>query len=70
MFDVSINVAWMKRSATLAINEKVNALKEKGETVYHLGFGESPFQSTHVFKKRYVKMPIKKVIFPRKEFFP
>lgn len=30
-------------ASNLAFNENVKALKAKGETVYHFGFGESPF---------------------------
>jgi aspartate aminotransferase len=30
-------------SATLLINERVNAMWAEGQTVYHLGFGESRF---------------------------
>lgn len=33
----------IQQSSTLAINEKVKELRLKGENIYHLGFGESPF---------------------------
>ena len=33
----------VKCSATLAINEKIHALRREGKTVVHFGFGESPF---------------------------
>lgn len=33
----------LKFSPTLLINEEVAALRARGETVYHMGFGESPF---------------------------
>ena len=33
----------LKPSATLAINEGVKAMRSEGETVYHFGFGQSPF---------------------------
>ena len=33
----------LKPSATLAINERVKALRSQGESIYHFGFGQSPF---------------------------
>ena len=33
----------LKPSATLWINQKVKNLREKGRTIYHFGFGQSPF---------------------------
>jgi len=33
----------LEASATLAINEEVKAMWSRGETVYHLGFGEARF---------------------------
>jgi len=33
----------LKPSATLAINERVKALRKQGEKILHLGFGQSPF---------------------------
>jgi aspartate/methionine/tyrosine aminotransferase len=33
----------VEASATLAINERARALRAAGETVWHFGFGESPF---------------------------
>lgn len=33
----------LKKSATLAINEKSNELAQKGKKIYKLGFGQSPF---------------------------
>lgn len=33
----------LRPSATLAINELVRLKQQRGETIYHLGFGESPF---------------------------
>ena len=33
----------LRPSATLAINELVTQKRKNGETVYHMGFGESPF---------------------------
>ena len=37
------NVAGLKPSATLAINEHSHALAAQGREVFHLGFGQSPF---------------------------
>jgi len=36
-------VVSLKESATLAINQRVKALKAAGKRVYHFGFGQSPF---------------------------
>ncbi len=33
----------LKESATLAINIKARKLRQRGETIYHYGFGQSPF---------------------------
>ena len=33
----------LKPSATLAINERVKSLRSEGKTIYHFGFGQSPF---------------------------
>ncbi|MBE0645017.1 MAG: aminotransferase class I/II-fold pyridoxal phosphate-dependent enzyme [Bacteroidetes bacterium] len=38
-----MNVRGLKPSATLAINERSNALRREGKTVYKLGLGQSPF---------------------------
>ena len=42
---ISINeaVKQLKPSATLAINQKVKALRAKGKRIVHFGFGQSPF---------------------------
>jgi aspartate aminotransferase len=40
---LNLNVRGLKASATLAINERSNALREQGRTVYKLGLGQSPF---------------------------
>ena len=36
-------IAQLKPSATLAINEESNRLKKSGKKVYKFGFGQSPF---------------------------
>ena len=41
--DLNLNIRDLKKSATLAINERSRALQEQGVTVYRLGFGQSPF---------------------------
>lgn len=40
---INENVLKLKESATLAINLKARGLREKGQSVYHWGFGQSPF---------------------------
>lgn len=40
---LNLNVRGLKTSATLAINEKSNALRAAGRHVYKLGLGQSPF---------------------------
>ena len=37
------NIRALRPSATLAINEKVKKLLQKGKKVYNFGFGQSPF---------------------------
>lgn len=37
------SVRGLKRSATLAINERCRQLRAEGRTVWHFGFGQSPF---------------------------
>jgi len=41
--EVSFSAKQIAPSATLAINELIASLRESGEKVYHMGFGESPF---------------------------
>lgn len=41
--EISANIQQLKPSATLAINERSQALIYAGKTVYRLGFGQSPF---------------------------
>jgi aspartate aminotransferase len=43
MIKLNKNISQLKPSATLAINQKVKHLRNKGETVFHFGFGQSPF---------------------------
>lgn len=43
MIKVNQNIQNLKPSATLAINQKVIALRSKNKIVYHFGFGQSPF---------------------------
>jgi len=43
MINVNKHIENLKPSATLAINQKVKALRDKGEEVFHFGFGQSPF---------------------------
>jgi len=41
--DLNLNIRGLKKSATLAINEKSRELQENGRRVFRLGFGQSPF---------------------------
>lgn len=43
MIKVNQHIQNLKPSATLAVNQKVLALRRNNEIVYHFGFGESPF---------------------------
>ena len=40
---INKNIASLKQSSTLLINEKVKALRRNGEQICHFGFGQSPF---------------------------
>ncbi|MBL4682432.1 MAG: aminotransferase class I/II-fold pyridoxal phosphate-dependent enzyme [Pseudomonadales bacterium] len=41
--DINPKILNVKESATLAINQQVLEMRAKGESVYHFGFGQSPF---------------------------
>ena len=41
--DIKKNIANLKPSATLAINEKIKQLLKDGKKVFNFGFGQSPF---------------------------
>jgi aspartate aminotransferase len=43
MIQLNQSILQLKPSATLAINQKVKALRDKNKTVFHFGFGQSPF---------------------------
>lgn len=43
MFTVNRSVDLIKPSATLAMNQRVQQLRQQGQEVYHWGFGQSPF---------------------------
>ncbi len=40
---INTSIQKLKPSATLAINQKVKALRAKGKQIVHFGFGQSPF---------------------------
>lgn len=40
---INNKITTLRESATLAINQKVKTLRAKGKTIYHFGFGQSPF---------------------------
>ena len=44
---INKNIASLKQSSTLLINEKVKALRTKGDQISHFGFGQSPFPIHH-----------------------
>ena len=43
MIQVNKFIGDLKPSSTLAINQKVHELRRQGNTVFHFGFGQSPF---------------------------
>ena len=43
MLQTNKNIVELKPSATLAINQRVNALRSENDQVFHFGFGQSPF---------------------------
>jgi aspartate/methionine/tyrosine aminotransferase len=49
--DISSSTEQVAPSATLAINEFIATLRERGEKVYHMGFGESPFPVHSLIQK-------------------
>lgn len=44
MIRVNKNIQSLKPSATLAINQEVQRLRNEGQEICHFGFGQSPFQ--------------------------
>ena len=44
MIQLNKNIVQLKPSATLAINQEVKKLRKEGKTIYHFGFGQSPFK--------------------------
>jgi aspartate aminotransferase len=49
--DVSFSAKQIPPSATLAINELITTIRESGEQIYHMGFGESPFPVHSLIRK-------------------
>ncbi|MBN2229061.1 MAG: aminotransferase class I/II-fold pyridoxal phosphate-dependent enzyme [Candidatus Thorarchaeota archaeon] len=49
--DISFSAKNIAHSATLAMNELIASIRESGEKVYHMGFGESPFPVHHLIRK-------------------
>lgn len=43
MARINAHIKTLKPSATLAINERVKSLRARGSSIYHFGFGQSPF---------------------------
>ncbi|MDC0534178.1 aminotransferase class I/II-fold pyridoxal phosphate-dependent enzyme [Francisellaceae bacterium] len=44
MVKINNQIGLVKESATLAINQKAQSLRNQGKTVTHLGFGQAPFE--------------------------
>jgi len=51
MIQLNKYVLGLKQSSTLAINQQVKILRNKGEKIYHFGFGQSPFSVHSAIKK-------------------
>lgn len=49
--NLNLNVRGLNQSATLAINEKSNALIKQGKTVFKLGLGQSPFPVPEIMQE-------------------
>ncbi len=58
----------LKPSATLAINELVIKMRKKGQKIYHMGFGESPFPVQARVKKALCAHADKKYYSPTQGF--
>ena len=43
MIQINKSILQLKPSATLVINQKVKAMRNNNEEVFHFGFGQSPF---------------------------
>ena len=51
ILDISFLAKQIAPSATLAINERITTIRDCGEQVYHMGFGESPFPVHPLIRK-------------------
>lgn len=49
--DISISAKQLQHSATLAMNERITQMRKKGEQIFHMGFGESPFPVHPLIRK-------------------
>lgn len=52
---INIRTQSLKPSATLLINQKINNLRNEGKTIYHFGFGQSPFPVPHKIVEELIK---------------
>ncbi len=59
----------LKPSATLAINEQIAIMREKGETIFHMGFGESPFPVHPTIQQALAKNANRKSYLPTQGIF-
>ncbi|WP_297090719.1 aminotransferase class I/II-fold pyridoxal phosphate-dependent enzyme [uncultured Draconibacterium sp.] len=68
--NLNLNVRGLNQSATLLINERSNELIKKGETVYKLGLGQSPFPVPEIVQEALRKNAHQKDYLPVKGLIP
>ncbi|WP_347838111.1 aminotransferase class I/II-fold pyridoxal phosphate-dependent enzyme [uncultured Draconibacterium sp.] len=68
--NLNLNVRGLNQSATLLINERSNELIQKGETVYKLGLGQSPFPVPEIVQEALRKNAHQKDYLPVKGLIP
>ena len=56
------NIVDIKTSATLAINELSQKLKNRGQEIYKFGLGQSPFPVPQIIVEELKKMHSKRII--------
>ena len=60
----------MKPSTTLAMNEMVQKKRKKGEQIFHMGFGESPFPVHPLIRKSLSESAHQRVYLPTQGILP
>ncbi len=68
--NLNLNVRGLNQSATLLINERSNELIQKGETVYKLGLGQSPFPVPEIVQEALRQNAHQKDYLPVKGLMP